>query len=360
MPRPLPHLFLLFLLSFLVAFSKNPWRFFEHRYEYKLSDVIDADRFVKRNGYWEAYRGKKLVGYVLFSKDWTPKLVGYSGKHMETLIGIDTEGNITGVKLIYHSEPIVLIGLSEKQYHEFLKQYKGKSIKGELRVGKEISMDVITGATVTAVVQNSIIVNSARMLAESLGILKARTATRRRRIKRTYERLSWDQLLKMGAVKRVRITGRDLGLESDDLYLDLYFGVMDPPSVGRNVLRDSVYRRAMEEGASFVLLIFSTGGKVSFKGKGFARGGIFDGFNIEQAGVTHIFRETDYRIITRKELKINEITTFKEGGLFFVRSDRIDPAREFLLNLIVPFRMDGEKKVRNFSVPYRIPGRFLE
>jgi NosR/NirI family nitrous oxide reductase transcriptional regulator len=360
MPRPLPHLFpLLLFLSIFIAFSKNPWRFFEHRYEYKLSDVIEADRFVKKDRYWEAYRGNQLVGYVLLSKDWTPKLVGYSGKHMETLIGIDKEGNITGVKLIYHSEPIVLIGLSERQYHEFLKQYKGKNIKGELRVGREISMDVITGATVTAVVQNSIIVNSARMLAESLGILKARAAARRR-IKKTYERLSWGELLKIGAVKRVRITGRDLGLRSGELYLDLYFAVIDPPSVGRNLLKEEVYKRAMERGANFVLLIFSTGGKVSFKGKGFARGGIFDGFNIEQAGVTHIFRETDYKILTRKELKVREITSFKEGGLFFVNSSQIDPTREFLLNLIVPFRVDGEKKVKNFSVPYRVPGRFLE
>ncbi len=360
MPRPLPHLFFLFLLLFIFnAFSKSPWKFFEHRYRYKLSDVIDADRFVKKERYWEAYKNGKLVGYVLISKDWTPNLVGYSGKHMETLIGIDTEGNITGVKLIYHSEPIVLIGLSERQYHEFLKQYKGKSIKGELRVGREISMDVITGATVTAVVQNSIIVNSARMLAEALGILKVRKVSRRR-IKKTYERIPWEELLKIGAVKRVRITGKDLGLKTDEVYLDLYFAVIDPPSVGRNLLKDRVYEFAMGKKANFVLLIFSTEGKVSFKGKGFARGGIFDGFNIEQGGVTHIFRETDYRIITEKDLKVKDLPSFKEGGLFFVNSEFIDPTREFLLNLIVPFRVDGEKKVRNFSVPYRIPGRFLE
>ena len=360
MPRPLPYLFLFLLLFFIFsAFSKNPWKFFEHRYEYKLSDVIDANRFVKKDRYWEAYKDGKLVGYVLLSKDWTPKLVGYSGKHMETLIGMDTGGNITGVKLIYHSEPIVLIGLSEKRYHEFLKQYKGKSIKGELRVGKEISMDVITGATVTAVVQNSIIVNSARMLAEALGILRAKKLARRK-IKRTYEKISWGELLRVGAVKRVRITGKDLGLGTDEVYLDLYFAVIDPPSVGKNILKDRVYDLAMERKANFVLLIFSTEGKVSFKGKGFARGGIFDGFNIEQGGVTHIFRETDYRIITRKDLKVKNLPGFKEGGLFFVNSEVIDPTREFLLNLIVPFRVDGEKRVKNFSIPYRIPGRFLE
>ncbi len=354
-------LFLPFLLLLLVSysgFSKNPWKFFEHRYEYKLSDVIKADKFVKKGKYWEAYRNGKLVGYVLLSKDWTPKLVGYSGKHMETLIGIDTDGNITGVKLIYHSEPIVMIGLSERQYHEFLKQYRGKNIKKDLRVGKEIKMDTITGATVTAVVQNSIIVNSARLLAEKLGLLKAGVVAKKK-IKKTYEKLSWNELLKIGAVKRIKVTGKDLGLKTSDLYIDLYFAVIDPPAVGRNVLREEMYRYAMKRKANFVLLIFSTGGKISFKGKGFARGGIFDGFNIEQGGMTHIFRETDYQIISSRDLKV-KLSSFKEGGLFFVNVQGIDPTSEFYFNLMVPYRIGGEKKIKTFTVPYRIPRRFLE
>ncbi len=358
---PLSLSFFILLLSLLLYSAPSPgqWSFFEHRYEYELSDVIDADRFVKKDRYWEAYKGDRLVGYVLLSKDWTPKLIGYSGKHMETLIGMDTEGNITGVKLIYHSEPIVMIGLREEQYHEFLKQYKGKNIKKELKVGKEISMDAITGATVTAVVQNSIIVNSARLLAEQLGILRVKAA-RRGKIKKTYEKLSWKELLKIGAVKRVRITSKDLGLPGNEVYLDLYFAVIDPPSVGRNVLQDRFYRDAMERGANFTLLIFSTEGKISFKGKGFARGGLFEGFNLEQGGMTHIFRESDYRIVTRKDLKVREITAFKEGGLFFVTNPDIDPTREFVFNLIVPYHVGGEKRIKTFSIPYRIPRRFLE
>ncbi len=169
-------LILIFLLIFflypLVAYG-DQWRFFEHRYSYKLEDVLEADRFVQKKGYWEGYRGKELVGYVFISKEWTGKLVGYSGKHMETLIGIDTKGNITGVKLLFHSEPIVLIGLKEDNYQRFLKQYPGKSILQPLSVGKEVTMDAITGATVTAVVQNAIILGSARKVATETGLIKA-------------------------------------------------------------------------------------------------------------------------------------------------------------------------------------------
>jgi len=93
---------------------------FEHRYEYKPEDVLNASRFVEKKGYWEGYRHNKLAGYVFLSKEWTEKLIGYSGKHMETLVGMDTEGFITGVKILFHSEPIVLIGLKEMSYHMFL------------------------------------------------------------------------------------------------------------------------------------------------------------------------------------------------------------------------------------------------
>src|SRR3972149_1542594 len=114
---------LAFFLIVINSFSvfADQWKFFEHRYEYKLEDVLQASKFVEKKGYWEGYRDNKLAGYVFLSKDWTKKLVGYSGKHLETLIGMDTNGVITGVKVLFHSEPIVLIGLKEENYKDFIK-----------------------------------------------------------------------------------------------------------------------------------------------------------------------------------------------------------------------------------------------
>jgi NosR/NirI family nitrous oxide reductase transcriptional regulator len=150
----------------------NQKALFEHRYEYKLEDVLPATRFVQKQGYWEGYNNGNLVGYVGLSKDWTKNLVGYSGKHLETLMGVDKTGAITGVKLVYHSEPIVLIGLKEENYHKFIKQYGGKNIKDTITVGGAVSMDALTGATVTAVVQNSIILETLRKIAARAGIVE--------------------------------------------------------------------------------------------------------------------------------------------------------------------------------------------
>jgi NosR/NirI family nitrous oxide reductase transcriptional regulator len=334
------------------------WEFFEHRYRYKLEDVLDASKFIKKGGYWEGYKDGKLVGYVFLSKDWTAKLVGYSGKHMETLIGIDTKGVITGVKLVFHSEPIVLIGLKDENYQRFMKQYPGKNIRRDLSVGKEISMDAITGATVTAVVQNAIILGSARKVASLTGLLQFAKKSIGK-ISKKFTPLTWKELLSSGAVKNIVVTSKELGIGEKEIYLDLYFGVITPPSIGRNILgnklfRDIIGRLKNGESALFVV----SRGKGSFKGSGFARGGVFDRFNLEQEDRVYVFRDKDYRILTH--IKAQGAPPVKEGGIFIIRGKDFDSTSPFKFNLILPYRVGARKEFKSFSREYKIPDRFLE
>jgi NosR/NirI family nitrous oxide reductase transcriptional regulator len=355
---------LLFIFTFLalfnpVASSGNQWKFFEHRYKYELKDVLDASKFVKKDGYWEGYRDNRLVGYVLLSKRWTKKLVGYSGKHLETLIGMNTDGILTGVKVIFHSEPIVLIGLKEKNYKDFIKQYPGKDIRQDFRVGKEISMDAITGATVTAVVQNAIILGSARKVASITGMMKF-SREPQRKISTEYRAYSWKELLRSGAVRNIKVTSKDLGMKGDDIYLDLYFGVVTPPSIGRNILGDGVYKDTISrlKKGETAIFVFSSG-KGSFKGSGFARGGIFDRFNIEQEERVHVFRDSDYRILT--DIKAEGAPAIKEGGIFILRRTDFDLTRPFKFNLVLTYRGERfKKRFKSFSADYRLPDIFLE
>ena len=82
-----------------------------------------AQSFSQRLGqppYVEAYGdadpqqpGKKtLLGYVMLSTDITDT-PAYSGKPVVTLIGMNTEGRFVGVKILKHSEPILLLGIPE-------------------------------------------------------------------------------------------------------------------------------------------------------------------------------------------------------------------------------------------------------
>jgi len=351
---------LLILISILLypVYGYSQYSFFEHKYEYKLNDVLDADEFVKKENYWEGRRDGKLRGYVFLSEKWTKKLVGYAGKHMETLIGMDTNGTITGVKLLFHSEPIVLIGLKESNYLEFLKQYTGNNIQKEMSVGREISMDAITGATVTAIVQNAIIFGSAKKVAAQTGIVKFAHKSGQK-ISSAFAPMNWKELLDSGAVKNIRIMSKDLGLEQGDMDLDLYFGVINPPSIGKNVLGEKTYTETMKDlkNGETALFVVSKGSG-SFKGSGFARGGIFDRFNIEQEARVYVFRDTDYRIIT--SISPQGSPDIKEGGIFSVTADDFDPVNPFKFNVMLRYRVGSEKKFGSYSTEYRIPERFLE
>jgi NosR/NirI family nitrous oxide reductase transcriptional regulator len=331
---------------------------FEHRYEYKPGDVLKASKFIEKKGYWEGYRDSKLVGYVFLSKEWTKKLIGYSGKHMETLIGMDTDGIITGVKVLFHSEPIVLIGLKEENYLEFLRQYPSKDIRQDLTVGKGISLDAITGATVTAVVQNAIILRSARKVASEAGIIEYAKGTKRR-ISKKFTELTWKELLKSGAIKNIRVSSGELGIEGEDIYLDLYFGLVTVPSIGMTVLGDKLFKETadrLEKGES-AIFIFSRG-KGSFKGSGFARGGIFERFSIEQQDRGYAFNDRDYKTLT--DIKAEGAPSIKEGGLFIVRSGDFEETGPFKFSLVLPYRIGGKKEFKSYSEEYKIPDRFLE
>ncbi len=334
------------------------WTMFEHRYEYKPGDVLEASKFVEKKGYWEGYRDGELAGYVILSKEWTEKLIGYSGKHMETLIGMDKNGLITGVKVLYHSEPIVLIGLKEKNYLKFLEQYTGKNIRQDFTIGKGITLDAVTGATVTAVVQNAIIFRSARKVASEVGMIEYAKGPKRN-IRKKFTRLTWKELLDSGGVENIRVTSKELGIEGEDLYLDLYFGVVTVPSIGRNVVGDKLFKETIDklrkgESAIFV----ASKGEGSFKGSGFARGGIFERFSIEQQDRGYAFKDSDYNYLMG--IRAEGGPTIKEGGLFIIRGDDFEAISPFQFNVVMPYRIGGKKEFKSFSVDYKIPDRFLE
>jgi len=350
---------LFFVFNFPLSGYSNQWKLSEHRYDYKLEDVLQASKFVQKKGYWEGYRDNKLVGHVFISRDWTKKLVGYSGKHLETLIGIDTNGSITGVKLLFHSEPIVLIGLKEESYLDFIKQYKGKNIKNPLSVGREISMDAITGATVTAVVQNSIILETARRVSAETGLIKVAKG-RGKKVSQKYTVLTWDELKKSGGVKNLVISSKELGLEGDEAYIDLYIGIITPPAIGRNLLGDNLYKDVMErlKSGESAIAIFSRG-KGSFKGTGFVRGGVFDRFNIEQGARVYMLTDKVYRVLS--DLNAKGAPAINEGGIFTIRDKDFDPTEPFKFNLVLPYRVSVTKKeFRSFVIEFEMPQRFTE
>ena len=136
-----------------------------------------ADRFGRFTGEPPAapvYRGRRLLGYLFATSDVAP-IPAYSGQPINVLVGLDLNGRITGVRVIEHHEPILLVGVSEAQLKAYIDQYEGVNIFDRVRVGAEdkegsVGIDTISGATITVMVANATIINSARKVAASRGI----------------------------------------------------------------------------------------------------------------------------------------------------------------------------------------------
>ncbi len=121
------------------------------------------------------YDGKHILGYVYYTDD-VVKIPAYSGKPIRTLIGFDVSGKIVGIKIVYHEEPILVLGISDVDLKAFINQYLNKYVNNRIKVGGSDydgfkSIDAITGATITVMVLNASINKSMREVAKSHGIL---------------------------------------------------------------------------------------------------------------------------------------------------------------------------------------------
>ncbi|HRP94710.1 MAG TPA: 4Fe-4S binding protein [Rhodocyclaceae bacterium] len=122
------------------------------------------------------YRDGTLIGYVFHTDD-VVRIPAYSGRPINTLIGIDTQARITGLSIVGHEEPILAVGITEARLAQYTSQYAGKSAFDRIVIGAErdghLAIDGISGATITVMVQNATVMRSARDVAEARGLAVA-------------------------------------------------------------------------------------------------------------------------------------------------------------------------------------------
>lgn len=135
-----------------------------------------ADRFGELEGTPPAapvYRAERLLGYLFLTGEMV-RIPAYSGKPINTLIGVDAGGRIAGLRIVEHEEPILLVGISEERLQQFAAQYRGVSAYDRTSVGAtregQVTIDAISGATITVMVENATIMRSLRLVAESRGL----------------------------------------------------------------------------------------------------------------------------------------------------------------------------------------------
>ena len=114
-----------------------------------------------------AYKDDHLLGFVYLNSDFA-NATGYSGKPIQLLVGIDPKGVLTGLKLVEHKEPIVLLGIPEKRVLEAVNKLIGADMDSVVRgAAPAPQVDIVSGATVTVLVIGDSIVRSATKLIKS-------------------------------------------------------------------------------------------------------------------------------------------------------------------------------------------------
>lgn len=329
-----------------------------------------------------ALKGGDTVGWVFLTSDFV-STTGYSGKPIHTLVGIDKDAVLTGVKLVKHSEPIVLVGIPDSKIKAVTKKYAGLDLKAEAAAsGSAHDLDIISGATVTIMVIDDSIIRSGLKVARSLGLggLKedAGTSGPKMVIDPTIdETADWQTLTGDGSVRRLSLDVAQLNeafvREGDpraiarpekgpetDTYIDMYLTLADVPSIGRSLLGDAEYdnlKARLKEGEHALLVMGR--GRYSFKGSGYVRGGIFDRIQLVQKDVSVRFHDRQHHKLG--EIAAEGAPAFKEMDLFIIPADSgFDPAEDFRLQLLVQRPVGAIDKVfLTFDLGYRLPNDYL-
>ena len=317
---------------------------------------------------WEARKADSTVmGIGYMSQDFS-KTVAYSGKALEIFIALSKEGVFEDVRLIQHHEPIILAGIPEQRLHDFIDQYKNKNIRDLLKseiLGegeRKINLDAVSGATVTALVADQVILGTAREMGKKLGIIDESTESNVA-VNELYEKYSWQELRENGLLENVYVSQKDIfenGSE-ESIYLDLDFGVINQPSLGINLLGEDTWHKLKEENPGKAILVFLNNGEYSFKGSGFVRGGIFDRIQVVQGMNAIRFKDTDYNY--QFNVLAEGAPSIAEKAIFIVDDADFNPALSWDLNILITRRTHETAKSKDFKTynsSYLLPEKFVD
>lgn len=349
--------------------------------------LAGADRFGKPQGeppIVPAYRGDELVGYVYLNSDFT-RSIGYSGKPIHILVGIDAQGVLRGFKLVGHSEPIVLIGIPVEKVVASLNTLIDKDMR-PVSSGQEPApqVDIVSGATVTVLVMGDSIVRSAVMLIrgnrlggiDAAGAAPAVPATRELATAPPEER-DWESLLGDGSVRRLALSVGEVSEaferagqaeaaaqpetdNPDDLFIELYVAPVSVPTIGLSLLGKRGYERLQQKLQPGQQAIVVAGdGAFSFKGSAYVRGGIFDRIELLQDGQGVRFRDRDHTRLG--DLAADGAPSLREIALFIVPAYfALDVTGPWELQLLVQRSVGThDKATLPFTLDYALPERYM-
>ena len=329
---------------------------------------------------YPAYRNGSIAGYAFFSADIMDS-AGYSAKPMNVAIGLDLQGRIVGAHLVEHHEPILILGITDDHLRTFVAQYRNVDIRDPVKLrsvagsaGPTQAVDGISGATITSLTLNGLIVGSSRIVADGLGLLGSRRPGSPALLQDSFQPADWADLRADGSIAETALTIGEVreafrrqgaenlpGLDGppDSNFITLYAGLASPARIGRNLLGDRAYADLITNlGTGRSLIFVGATGLYSFKGTEYRRTGVFERVQIVQGSRTFALSPDQQRII--EKVAARGAPEFRETALFVLPEDSgFDPAASWRLELLVTRVSPDRGTVSEvFSLPYDLPERY--
>jgi NosR/NirI family transcriptional regulator, nitrite reductase regulator len=311
---------------------------------------------------WTVTSSTGLAGYI--GSSWEiANTVGYSGRPIDVLVAVSPGGIIAGAALVQHNEPVLTLGISDDDIRNYINGFKGV----DLRVSRKNILesqsdlpDVIARATVSTGVIRDGVLRTARTLAIARGLLAGGSGIDRI----DFKPLDWAAIIDSGVLTHARMSMDEASKifehavvpvpTGNGAFLDLYGGIVDSPTAGRNLLGQQAYTEAVGAiGPGESVLLIATTGLHSHRGTDWKRTGSFERIAIVQGETRYTPQAGDYLFI--KNLHATGAPEFKEVSVFRLPST-IDPAKPLRIEITAsrPMTSGGEKQttiVADYTIP---------
>lgn len=205
-----------------------------------------AESFSAKEGNPPVYRAyrrdpssseSQLMGYLFETPDWPPEEIGYSAP-VDVLVGIDTQGTITGIEVLHYIESYKSIRGDFINSEYFPQQFSDKNIVEDFRVGRDI--DGISRATITSWAVARGVRDAARRVARAYlpDSEFVASSSGDAVALRVFEEQSWEDMVDSGLIKEWTI------LQPDESTLEVTLAFMGHDGLGSLLVGEEDYSRA--------------------------------------------------------------------------------------------------------------------
>lgn len=326
------------------------------------------------------YKNDKLVAYVFSTFDVIGSR-GYSATPFDVIAGVDLSGRITGAKVVFHTEPIIVEDPGrQRELDRFLADEAGRPLASNIKAPPP---DYVAGATISSRAMHAAILASARLVlrarlarhsasgsAATADVGGSASASAGSAVDLdTFSVRSLDELVAEGAVARRRVTSGEVAAalakrgassakldwplsKDNDLYSEFVTALATPAAIGGNLLgmvNLEEYKSQLPAGAQAIIV--ASRGPYDFIGTKYveaSEGYRFDRLRLIQGGRTFRFVQNNYTFAL-------PMPGYQAAGLFQLPTNSgFDPKKPWRLELLV--NSTGPPAVTvPFGVDYKLP-----